>query len=158
MPGYYSTRSIDTCLARMALHCWFRFPRPDTAPPSLPNCLPSPDRALAGGAAGAGGSFTGTGGAVAARFASLGSFSSSPSLRRKSPTPKVDPWSRSPPGRRARLARSCTLRNFSKSSFQRIMPSSRPFSLLGRSKLEPLGVVALLCVKRVSEWCLGYIS
>jgi len=49
-----------------------------------------------------------------------------------------------PPPRWARLARSWTVRNFSSSSFHRIIPSSLPFRRLGRSKEGALGVVALL--------------
>ncbi len=125
-------------------HCWARLPRPETAPPSLPNCLPSPDRTFGAGAAG-GGSFTGTGGGRAG--ASLMPLGSNPSPIRKSPIPSVDPSSMSAPSLCRRRARSWTARNFSKSSFHRMMPSSRPFSLLGLSKLEALGVVAFLRYK-----------
>jgi len=135
---------IKTKQDKKSHHCWARLPRPATAPPSRPNCLPSPDRGLAGGVGG--GSLIGTGGARA--DSSLPPLDSNPpSLIRRSPTPREDPSSTSPPSLCSRLARSWTARNFSRSSFHRMIPSSRPFSLLGLSKLDPLGVVALLRVK-----------
>lgn len=122
-------------------YCWARLPRP-TAPPSRPNCRPSPVRVLAAGT-GAGASLTGTGGGrPAASFPFL--TSGPPWFTCRSPNPNVEWSSMSPPIRCSRLARSWTDRNFSSSSVQRMMPSSRPFSLLGRSKLEALGVVAFL--------------
>lgn len=121
------------------------FPLPDTEAPNLPNCLPRPDLGLAAGGVGTGLSFTGTGGPAPARpTTALGGAISAASRMRRSPTPKVGWSSRSPPSLCARLARSCTLRNFSSSSAQRMMPSSRPLSRFGLSNDAELGVAALL--------------
>jgi len=121
------------------------FPLPDTEAPNLPNCLPRPDLGLAAGGVGAGLSLTGTGGPAPARpAAALGGAISAASRMRRSPTPKVGWSSRSPPSLCARLARSCTLRNFSSSSPQRMIPSSRPLSRFGLSNDAELGVGALL--------------
>lgn len=121
------------------------FPLPDTEAPNLPNCLPRPDLGLAAGGVGTGLSFTGTGGPAPARPATiLGGAISAASRMRRSPTPRVGWSSRSPPSLCARLARSCTLRNFSSSSAQRMMPSSRPLSRFGLSNDAELGVAALL--------------
>ena len=127
-------------------HCCPLLPLPDTEAPSLPNCLPRPDLGLAAGGMGAGAaSLRGTGGPAAARPAgALGLAISGASMIRRSPTPSVGLSSRSPPSLCARFARSCTLRNFSSSSVHRMIPSSRPLSLLGLSNEDALGVVALL--------------
>lgn len=126
-------------------HYWALLPRPATAPPSLPNCRPSPDRGFGAGWVGAGGSLIGTGGPrPETSLPFLGS--TVPSPMRRSLSPSDDASSASPPTLFSRRARSWTMRNFSRSSFHRIMPSSRPFNLLGRSKVEALGVVTLL-------WC-----
>lgn len=126
-------------------HCCPLLPLPDTEAPSLPNCLPRPDLGLTAGGEGAGASLSGTGGTAPARPAgALELAISGASIIRMSPTPSVGLSSRSPPNLCARLARSCTLRNFSSSSPQRMMPSSRPLSLLDLSNDDPLGVVALL--------------
>ena len=123
---------------KKANHCWDRLPRPDTAPPNLPNCLPSPERGLG---AGTGGSFSGTGGP---RAPSFGTFVSVISGMRGSTEPIWGPSIRSPPGRWSLRALSCTVLNFSRSSVNRMIESSRPLSLFGLSKLVPLGVVAFL--------------
>ena len=125
-------------------YCCPRLPLPETAPPNLPNCLPSPDRGFAAGAAGVGASFSGTGGPAPGRAPSFGIFKSSPSESRRSATARAGPSSSSPPNRWARRARSWTERNFSSSSPQRMMPSSLPLSLFGLSKVVAFGVAELL--------------
>jgi hypothetical protein len=102
------------------------------------------------------GSLAGTGGGRN-EVGSLPALNSAvPSPERRPSMPNEGPSSISPPDLCRRRARSWTVRNFSRSSFQRMMPSSRPFSLFGRSKLGPLGVVTLLWVKCVSSPC--YLS
>lgn len=106
---------------------------PDTAPPSRPNCRPRPPF-LAGTAVGwAGVGSLGTiGGGGSARL-SLPLTSSDPSPIRSSLTPSGCMSLLSEFCRAALLALSWTLRNFSRSSTQRMPPSSRPFRRFGRS-------------------------
>lgn len=139
---FYQSLSTETTQRPRVSHV-LRFPRPETAPPSLPNCLPRPDRGFdAGGIVAWPVSFTGTGGPVCGRVA--WPLRSKPSPSRSSPTPRLGPSFTSPASLWARRARSCTVRNFSSSSVHRMMPSSRPFNRLGRSKFEPAGVVVPL--------------
>lgn len=117
-------------------HGAFLLPRPATAPPNLPSCFPKPVRALFASAGMGLASFAGTGGALPGRPASLPLLSTlSPIFN--SPIPNCGPSSASPPYLPALRARSWTLRNFSRSSDHRMMPSSLPFSLGGRSYDEP---------------------
>lgn len=114
-----------------------RLPLPETAPPSRPNGLLSPERCLGAGtegcAVGTVASFSGTGGPPWLR-ASRTPLASRFSLRRRSPRP-ICCASSVPSG--ANLwdlrAFSCTVLNFSSKSDQRMAESSRPLSRFGLS-------------------------
>lgn len=145
---------------------WARLPLPATAPPNLPNCLPSPDLGfVAGGSAfpppplppPPGDSFAFPDGPplttilppVPPAVTPSGPLDVPTSPAPSPPPPPLPPKrkfsSKSPaPIRCRRRARSWTVRNFSSSSPQRMMPSSRPLRRLGRSKEGTLGVVAFL--------------
>lgn len=135
--------NVNATTYATSAHGAFLLPRPATAPPNLPSCFPKPVRALFASAGTELASFAGTGGALPGRPASL-LLPSTPSPIFSSPIPNCGPSSASPPYLPALRARSWTLRNFSRSSDHRMMPSSLPFSLGGRSYDEP--GVDLRCV------------
>lgn len=119
---------------------------PETAPPNRPNFPNADFDLLAAGCCPTGVaavSFAGIGGPCCNRARSLNALASSPSPARGSDIiPR--PSSKSPPGLRALLALSWTLRNFSRSSVHRMPPSSLPFNLLDLSKFDGPALAGVL--------------
>lgn len=131
LPSMYTALKERRPWSTNSRHRQLRRLLPATAPPSRPNCRPSPDFFAGGAGALAAESLCGT--AAGGPRSSLPLASMAPSPMRSSLTPTGGTSSPSTLCRCALLALSCTLRNFSSSSTHRMAPSSRLFSRFGLS-------------------------